>query len=136
MLLHTDHRVNIRIQLHKSFSWGLAEFLSTGRSNGVRQDRQRGHFFPAQLLADEVFLLPKLGREVGAEVFHLVKGTNFDLRALVERSSLEPLDSFIDGLNAPYPVARDQLLRLGKSIFSPSLKFGFCKLSLVCRMGT
>src|SRR5208282_6332919 len=71
-------------------------------------------FFPAQLLAEEVFLLPKFEREIGAEVFHLVKRTNFELRARVERSPLEPLDSLIDGLNAPYPVARDQLLCLGE----------------------
>src|ERR1700722_12959593 len=71
-------------------------------------------FFSAQLLAEEVFLLPEFRREIGAEVFHLVKRANLNFRVRVERSPLEPFDSLIDGLNAPYPVARNQFPCLGK----------------------
>src|SRR5690606_15875271 len=67
---------------------------------------------PLHLLAQPFVTSSELGRVLRPEVFSVEDLPEFDLRAPVERSALEPLHGFIHRLHLPEPVARHQLFGL------------------------
>src|SRR5690348_2278525 len=85
---------------------------------GVSQrDRGRLLLLRVDLRAQALFLLAKLGRELGAEILGFEDLADLDLgRLALERrgAALHPLDGLVERLDLDDPEARDELLRLGE----------------------